>query len=228
MKTNIKLLFLIIAIFSLSSQLYSQAFEKGNWNIDLDLGFGAYGTKSTSTITVGAFSVTDTDVDGTASSVFRLGGEYGISDRIGLGLKLGSSNYFIAEEDRDTVKSVKGTDFAVSFNFHLLKANRNDLFLTLGLGFSSAKWLYHDVPGFFLSSAKGSGSYLTLGITDRIFFSDHVGMLLNISYAGFNCNSITPELSSTGKAIVGNVNYTWNLDIILRGVYFGTGLAIKF
>lgn len=228
MKTNIKLLFLIIAIFSLSSQLYSQAFEKGNWNIDTDLGIGIYGTKSTTTTKIGPLTQSKSEVDGTASSVFRLGGEYGISDRIGLGLKLGSSNYFIAEEDRDTVKSVKGTDFAVSFNFHLLKANRNDLFLTLGLGFSSAKWLYHDVPGFFLSSAKGSGSYLTLGITDRIFFSDHVGMLLNISYAGFNYNSITPELSSTGKAIVGNVNYTWNLDIILRGVYFGTGLAIKF
>ena len=228
MITKLRALFLIIFISSFTNQLFSQAFEKGNWNIDVDLGVAAYGTKSTSTITIGAFSVTDTDVDGTASSVFRIGGEYGISDRIGLGLKLGSSNYFIAEEDRDTVKSVRGTDFAISFNFHLLKANRNDLFLTLGLGVSNAKWLYHDVPGFLISSATGSGSYVTLGITDRIFFSDHVGMLFSLSYAGFNYNSITPELSSTGKALVGNLNYKWDLDIMLRGVYLGTGLAIKF
>lgn len=103
------------------------------------------------------------------------------------------------------------------------------MFLTLGLGISNAKWQYHDVSGFLLSSASGSGSYFTLGITDRIFFSDHIGVLFNLSYAGFNYRGVTPELSSTGKAITAVVpSYSLKLDFELKGVYFGTGLAVKF
>ena len=153
--------------------------------------------------------------------------EYGISNRIGLGLKLGHSNYIISPEDKDTVKSITAVDFAIDFNFHLLNANRNDLFLTLGLGVTNAKWEYQNLPGILLSSATGTGSCVTLGITDRIFFSDHVGMLLNLSYTGYNYK-VTPELSSTAKAIVGNLSYTWDIDMALRGVYLGTGLAVKF
>lgn len=219
---------LVVLLTITSFNLFSQAFEKGNWNIDLDLGGAAYGVRTTSTVLVGAFTFTDTDVSGTASSVFRIGGEYGVSNKIGLGLKLGASNYIISAEDKDTLKSVKSNDFSFYFNFHLLNAQRNDLFLTLGLGFASGKWTYQENPGIFLSSITGSGSSVVFGITDRIFFSDHVGMLLSLQYTGYNYNGAVPELSSAGKAFVGNLNYSWKLDFELKGVYFGTGLAIKF
>jgi hypothetical protein len=228
MKAKLKALFLIIVISSTTNQLFSQAFEKGNWNIDLDLGGAAYGVRTTSTVAIGAFTFTDTDVSGTASSIFRLGGEYGISNKIGLGLKIGASNYVIAPEDKDTLKSVKSNDFTFYFNFHLLKAQRNDLFLTLGLGFASGKWTYQEDPGILLSSITGSGNAVVLGITDRIFFSDHVGLLLSLQYTGYNYRGATPELSSSGKAFIGNLNYSWKLDFELKGVYLGTGLAIKF
>lgn len=227
---NLSFKSILVVLLTISSfNLFSQAFEKGNWNIDLDLGGAAYGSRTTLTLAVAGFNFTTSEEDGAVSTIFRLGGEYGISNRIGLGLKIGSSNYLIAKEDRDTVKSVAETDFAIHVNFHLLKAERNDLFLTLGLGISNAKWQYHDVPGFLLSSASGSGSYFTLGITDRIFFSDHIGVLFNLSYAGFNYRGVTPELSSTGKAITAVVpSYSLKLDFELKGVYFGTGLAVKF
>lgn len=231
MKTNIKLLFLIIAIFSLSSQLYSQAFEKGNWNIDTDLGIGIYGTKSTTTTKIGPLTQSKSEVDGTASSVFRLGVEYGLTNRIGLGVKFGYNNYFIAEEDKDTLNSVKGVDFLINFNFHLLKANRNDLFITLGLGVSNAKWEYNTLPGIFLSSASGKGSYFTFGITDRIFFSDNFGILFNLSYAGYKYD-VTYELTEETKTALSGLGafggYSINSELMLSGVYFGTGLAVKF
>ncbi len=154
-------------------------------------------------------------------------GEYGVSNRIGLGIKIGHSNYLIAPEDRDTVKSVTGTDFAIDVNFHLLKANRNDLFFTLGLGVTTADWQYQNNPLVLLSSAKGSGSYVNFGITDRIFFSYHIGVLFNLSYAGYNYK-VTPELSSVAKSFIGNLSYTWDLNILLKGVNLGTGLAVKF
>lgn len=219
---------LIIAISS--TNLFSQAFEKGNWNIDTDLGIGIYGTKSTTTTKFGPFSQTKSEADGTASSVFRIGGEYGLTNRIGLGVKLGYNNYFISKEDKDTINSIRGIDFLINVNFHLLKANRNDLFLTLGFGISNAKWDYNTLPGIVLSSATGTGSYVTFGITDRIFFSDHFGMLLNLSYAGYNYK-VSYELTEDTKSYLstlGGFSYSIDSDLILRGVYFGTGLAVKF
>lgn len=191
---------------------HAQAFQKGNWNIDVDLGLGIYATQTTTTIKANAFgfnfSDSNTDKDGTASSIFRIGGEYGVSNKIGVGLKIGFSNYFIDEEDKDTVKSVKSTDFAVHVNYHLLNADKNDLFLTLGLGIANANWEYHDIQGAFLKSAKGNGGYFTLGITDRIFFSDNIGMLFSLNFPPMNIN-IDPELSDDFSAAFNafNVNY---------------------
>lgn len=218
---------LLITLITLNTS-FGQAFEKGNWNVDLDLGGAAHGVRTTSTVAIGAFTFTDTDVSGTASSVFRLGGEYGISNKIGLGLKIGANNYAISEEDKDTLKSVKSNDFTFYLNFHLLKAQKNDLFLTLGIGFARGKWIYQENPGILLSSISGTGNSIVFGITDRIFFSDHIGMLLSLHYTGYNYKGTTPELSSTGKALVGNLNYSWKLDFELKGIYLGTGLALKF
>lgn len=231
MKTKLKALLLIVVISSLSNQLFAQAFEKGNWNIDTDLGIGIYGTKSTTTSKFGPFSQTKSEVDGTASSIFRLGVEYGLTNRIGLGVKFGYNNYFIAEEDKDTLNSVRGIDFLINVNFHLLKANRNDLFISLGLGVSNAKWDYNTLPGIFLSSASGKGTYFTFGITDRIFFTDNIGILLNLSYAGYKYD-VTYDLTEESKAALSGFGvfggYSIESELMLRGVYFGTGLAVKF
>jgi len=221
---------LLLVVTSLSAN--AQAFQKGNINIDLDLGMGIYATQTSWTLGVGPFTQSGSDADGTVGTVFRLGGEYGISNKFGLGLKFGSSNYLIAEEDKDTIQSVKSTDFSINFNFHLLNAEKNDLFLTLELGGASAKWLWHE-DKTFLSSAKGSGSYVALGLTDRIFFNDNVGILFSFKYAGFNYSNITAELSSIGKDLASALSFlgtpSWSFDSIrLNGVYLGTGLALKF
>ena len=222
---------LMLSITSIKTN--AQAFQKGNWNVDLELGLGIYATETTTTIKANFFGFnineSDIDKDGTASSIFRIGAEYGISNKFGIGLKIRASNYFIDEEDKDTVRSVKSTDFAIHCNYHLLNSDKNDLFLTLGLGFVSANWEYQTNPGVFLKSAKGRGGYFTLGITDRIFFSDHVGVLFSLHFPLMNIN-IDPELTDDAQAVFNSFGVEYELDIKmkLRGVYLGTGLAIKF
>jgi hypothetical protein len=224
---------LLLLLSFTSNNTYAQAFQKGNWNIDVDLGLGIYATETETAVKFSALGLSinesDIDKDGTASSVFRLGAEYGISNKIGIGLKIGASNYFIDEEDKDTVKSVKSNDFAIHLNYHLLNADKNDLFLTFGIGIATANWEYHDIQGAFLKSAKGSGGYFTLGITDRIFFSDHVGMLFSVNIPMMRLN-IDPELSDDVTAGLNafNVDYEIDMNMRLVGVYIGTGLAIKF
>lgn len=205
---------LIISLSVLSLNSFSQAFEKGNINIDLGLGIGAYGTKVTYKDTKNNFEVSKND--GAASFIVPLSFEYGISNKIGIGLQIGASNYFIDNKDStNNTESVKSVDFALKFNFHLLNANRNDLFISLGLGGSSVNWNFINTSETY----SGSGSYFTLSLVDRIFFTDNIGMFFNLGYAGYNYNNMK---TSSGNPILDNL--TWSV----KGVNLGTGLAVKF
>ncbi|MBI2281938.1 MAG: hypothetical protein HYU68_14780 [Bacteroidetes bacterium] len=206
---------ILLVIISLSStHLFSQAFEKGNINFDLGLGFGAYGTKVTYKDTKNNFEVSKTD--GAASTIIPLSFEYGLSNKIGLGLQIGSSNYFIENKDsNDVTESVKSIDFALRVNFHLLQAERNDLFIALALGGSSVNWTFKNTTETY----SGSGAYFGLSLVDRIFFGEHVGIMFNLGYTGYNYNNMK---TSSGNPILDNL--TWSV----KGVNFGTGLAVKF
>ncbi len=163
MKKLIATLF-ILPVFVFTNHTYGQAFQKGNINIDLGLGFGAYGTKVTFKDSNSGLEFTETD--GAVSTVIPLSFEYGISDRIGLGLQVGMSSYFIDNEDStDVSESVKSVDFALKFNFHLLNADRNDLFVGLAIGGSSVNWTFKNSSETY----SGSGTYFSLYLTDRIF-----------------------------------------------------------
>jgi hypothetical protein len=227
-------------LFSVNAN--GQAFQKGSINLDLGIGLGMYGTKQTveTELTANAFgtpfsqsNVNDT-TDGAASTIIPFSFEYGISDKIGLGVDLTSSNYFIDEEDKKYLNSVKGFDFGVRVNYHLLNSEKNDLFIGLGLGASTIKWTYGSSltnNPFGLTDAKGSGSYFSLGLTDRIFFSEHVGILFSLEYRGYSYSGIVAEgEGSDAFAAFGvtDVKFKQTLDWKLNGVHFGTGIAVKF
>ena len=97
-----------------------------------------------------------------------------------------------------------------------------------GLGYSSLKWSFAGASAAFAASASGSGTYFTLGIKDRIFFSDHVGILFNLGYTGYTINNIDYELTSAAQTFLGGSNASWELDWSAKGVSFGLGLAVKF
>jgi hypothetical protein len=201
-----------------SNAVFGQAFEKGNINIDLGLGFGAYGTRSeftTPAINVLFITLPPTTVvnnDGAASTIVPIGFEYGVSNKVGLGIQLGFSNYFIDNEDStETVESVKSVDFAFKVNYHLSNSDKNDLFVGLALGGSSVNW--KDLDG---TELKGGGSYVSLYLADRLFFSEHFGVLFNLGYTVYNYTEITSNDNPT------------TLKWTLRGINLGTGLALKF
>jgi hypothetical protein len=212
-----------------SNNVVAQAFEKGNVNIDVGLGFGAYGTKTTFTtpeIDFGFFVLppqTFTETDGAASTMIPIGFEYGISNKFGLGVELGFVNYFVddsTENDDGTTslnltKTVKSVDFMIFCNYHLLNADKNDLFIGLGIGGSNVVWNFKD-SGYEYS---GGGSIFKLYIKDRIFFSDNIGILFNLGYTGYVYNNM--ETSDNNPFLE---SLKWNV----RGVNIGTGLAVKF
>jgi hypothetical protein len=40
--------------------------------------------------------------------------------------------------------------------------------------------------------------------------------------------NVEPKLVDNANNFLSGVDYTWDMDMKLRGVYLGTGLAIKF
>ncbi|OFZ00362.1 MAG: hypothetical protein A3K10_07820 [Bacteroidetes bacterium RIFCSPLOWO2_12_FULL_31_6] len=227
MKISTYAITIITSLFLTINIVNAQAFQKGNKNIDLGLGVGAYGTTTTFTVSFFGIPLSFTENDGAASTMVPISFEYGISNKIGLGVQLGYSNYFIddsndvkvngietGEKEVNTTESVKSIDFAIKINFHLLNAEKNDLFIGLALGGSSVNWL--DKSG---EELKGSGSYVSLYLTDRIFFSDHIGILFNLGYTGYQYANVTSSSNSS---------FITSLEWKLKGVNIGTGLAVKF
>jgi hypothetical protein len=214
MKKTIYSLLIILSFLMMNNNSNAQAFQKGNMNMDIGLGFGAYGTTTTTfTIDFLGIPITVTDEDGAASFMVPITVEYGVSDRIGIGFQLGFANYFIDNEDStETTESVRSVDFALKFNFHLLNSDKNDLFVGLGIGGSSVNW--RDLSG---EEFTGTGSIFTLHITDRIFINDNVGILFNLGYTGYNYSKIESS----------NDLINWELKWTLKGINFGTGLALK-
>ena len=178
-------------------------------------------------------SVHDT-TDGAASVIIPFSFEYGISNKFGLGLDLTSSNYVISDEDKKHISSVNGFDFGIKVNYHLLNSEKNDLFIGLGIGISKVNWKFKtDVTNVFgLSSATGSGTYFSLGITDRIFFSEHFGIMFNLSYKNYRYPEIVYEVGDATASLEAlgatDVKFAQELDWKLNGVNAGIGLALKF
>ena len=220
-----KLFFLLPVFFLFSFQnVNGQAFQKGNFNIDLGIGFGAYKTTTKFQFDFFGTPITFTEEDGAASGMFPLSLEYGISNKFGLGLEFGFCNYAIDDSTEDSngnlvmnnTESVKSTDIMLFCNFHLLDSEKNDLFIGIGFGSSNVVWTFKDNLSY---EYTGRGGLFKFYIKDRIFFSESVGILFNLGYTSYVYNNME---ASDNNAILEGLK--WNVS----GVNIGTGLALKF
>ncbi|MGB0882061.1 MAG: hypothetical protein ACPGSO_03850 [Vicingaceae bacterium] len=223
------IIYLVICFFSVASA-NAQAFQKGTKVISLGIGFAGYGTTQTITTNFNGVSISNSESDGAASTVIPIQFEYGISNKFGLGAELSFNNYFINDSDKVVLESVKSVDFGITGSYHLLNSEKNDLFFTLGLGGSSMSVNYVVTQAQFIESLSGSGSYFTIGITDRIFFSDNFGVFFNLAYRGYNYTGLEAEFTPAVESAIASSNFTYSQswDWKFTGVHFGTGLAFKF
>jgi len=191
-----KYIIICLALTLLSSfNVNAQAFQKGTINSDLGIGLGIYGTSQTSTtgLTVDLNGLplvilpetTRDTTDGAASKIIPISFEYGVSDKIGLGLDLTLSNYFIDKEDKEFLNSVKGFDFGLKGYYHIVSTDKYDLSVGVGLGMSKINWKFNRVvdlnSGFITeeSEAKGNGMYWNLEVKHKFFFSENVGVFVS-------------------------------------------------
>lgn len=161
-----------ISIIVLFNNLFAQNFEKNDWFVDVSIGVGNYSGKTESyTVMPNTISIDGTP-EYVSSLIFPLKIEYAISNKIGLGLKLGLTSFFISTENEELISTMKRFDYGFFINYHFVSIGKNDLFAGFSTGFSTLKWDFKEPNSLFLESRKGTGYFTIYSINNRFHFSE--------------------------------------------------------
>lgn len=230
-----KIVFLLsaILIFSHSSFAQDKAFKRGKITISIGAGLGIYGTKThheqNQTVYSGGTLHTERVVKdttgGAGAGVFPLTVEFGLTNWLGVGARLGFSKYIAnADSTNKNIKpTVSGLDEQLLVNLHFVKTKHFDMPLQLTVGYSNLKYRSNDVKA---SMAKGGGLTYGFALVPRIYFGEHIGMFFNLGYTGFKYPDMKFSDSSNSSLNADSGDLKYNLSA--SGVNAGLGLVVKF
>ncbi|MFL5762783.1 MAG: hypothetical protein ACJ77K_02505 [Bacteroidia bacterium] len=251
---KIKKLLLLAACcsFSMVNAQTEKAFHKGTITIDPNIGFAVYGTKIHQEsdqqywngTSIATKRVKNDTTDGAGSTIYGLRGEYGVRNWLGIGARFSYSNY-IEEQQHDTVfcfpdwkyysykPKVRGIDFGLDVNFHLVKAKRFDMPICLTMGYSNFKYWQNNPNEACIgqqdngnAGGKDNGMYYGILLCPKIYFgkSQMIGVAFHIGYLGYNYKSISFHNNSDDDL---NDNNNWSYHLKGNGFNIGIGVSIK-
>ncbi len=201
--------FLLVASLNASAQ---KSFEK-NANVlafGADLGLYNY----TSKVATNPRSSASASLNKTLSLHY----ERGVLNWLGIGAKVGISDYFT---ERDSVTGdkakVQAIDASLLVNAHFIRAKYVDMLGGFNIGYSHMNYSAGDQ---YISNAKGGGLMYDIHIQPRFYFGKHVGMFINLAYIGYSYNHMDFTNTFTRLDDVVSLNG--------GGVNFGLGIQGKF
>jgi hypothetical protein len=149
----------LVSCFSLTSK--AQTFQTGSLIVSAGYGFDIYSVKLHQ---VNNFSGQSKDTtSGAASGNFTLGGEFGVTKWLGLGLQLKFDSYL----HNSNVSQAVGFEGGLIVNAHIIRHMHFDLLAGLNLGASSLTLTSNDGTN---TQIYGSGSWVDIHFTARIYF----------------------------------------------------------
>jgi hypothetical protein len=203
---------LIISFVFTNNLSRAQSFQKGTMDIDLGLGFGFYATQVTTTINSVDFSST-----GHAGSwIVPLSFEYGIGNRVGLGLELVSDTYITQTDSTTNAKpNDHSTEFALFGNYHFVRTEHIDFYGGLTLGVSSITInTDNSANGVFTSG----GSFVDIHFNSRFFIGNHFAFTLSLRF---------PTLNYANGTYTDDLQNSIPFSLFGSGWVFGIGVAFK-
>ncbi len=199
-----KKIFLTVIASAIYFLSYSQSFHKNSLVFDAKLGIDIYNTKYYYQLKSSGQDTTTEDK--AANRNFSFGLEYGVLDRLGIGVRAKFNRYF-AEADKTTGKDPYHTslDYMATVNFHAVKNKVLDLALGFNIGGSKLNLVFNDISE---TEVYGSGLYFDLHLTPKIYikrfaFQFDLGMPfvkynnLTTNYVNFN-NEVLAKWSGLG------------------------------
>lgn len=193
----------------------AQSFYKNALVFDAKLGIDVYNTKYYYKLkSTGQDTIQE---DKAANRNFSFGLEYGVLDRLGVGIRAKFNRYF-AEADDSTHKDPNHTslDYMATVNFHAVKGNVFNLVAGFNIGGSKLNLVFNDINN---TEVYGKGLYFDLHISPRIFIK-RFGFQFDLGMPFVKYNNLTTN------------NTTFNNEVLAKwqalGYNFGIGIMYRF
>jgi hypothetical protein len=211
MKKLIFVLFFILYAIILSAQ----SFYKGALVADASVGIEIYDTKYTYKLKNSNLDTTLNDKAGNRN--FSIGAEYGVINRLGVGLRFKSNNYFVSKDKTSGITPyVSSYDYMLTVNFHPIVNNVFNLVTGINFGGSHLNYVSNDINN---NRIYGNGTYFDLHVTPRIYIKSFA-FEFNISAPFVSYNNMTSN------------NPDFNTYVIAKwkgsGYNIGMGIAYRF
>lgn len=209
MKKNILASLAFIAVLPVTAQ---KSFEKNTNVIAFGADLGLY--NYTSKVATNPRSSSDPALNKTLSLHY----ERGVLNWLGVGAKVGISDYFT---ERDSISGdkakVQAFDASLLVNAHFVRAKYVDMLGGFNIGYSNMNYSAGDQ---YISNAKGGGLMYDIHIQPRFYFGKHVGMFINLAYIHYSYNNM--DFTNTFTRLNDAVNLNGG------GINFGLGIQGKF
>lgn len=159
----------------------AQVFEEGAISVSAGYGFGNVLSAAFQTYTL------YDEYELKSFGPIFVKGEYGVSDRIGLGVSVAHNQYHATFRDNiydyDYAIDYTSTSFLVRFNGHFLDHDKADLYYGFGIGYRIGGWSFESDDEFFdfTRTAFPIGMESTLGF--RYMFTDNIGAYMETGMA---------------------------------------------
>ena len=196
---------LLAGLWVLALGSTAQVNDRGTVHLAIGIAGGGHATRYQQTI----LGVVRTTNDGAATAAIPIEVGYGLGNRFSLGLLLEPGVYL----DSTETESNALTTFAIQPRFHLINGDRFTWMISAQLGSTRLKYDV-DEPGN-VSRAIYRGGYFGLSSGVGFYFTDHLGLALQLRYMAtsmplrewsVNGTSLDPdlidaELSTSGVAL---------------------------
>ncbi|MCZ8284025.1 MAG: hypothetical protein O9353_01100 [Bacteroidia bacterium] len=201
-----------IAVCSTLSTFAQKSFEQNTNVIAFGADLGLY--NYTSKVATNPRSTASASLNKTLSLHY----ERGVLNWLGIGAKVGISDYFTETDSITGNKAkVQAIDASLLVNAHFVRAKYVDMLGGFNIGYSHMNYSAGDE---FISNAKGGGLMYDIHIQPRFYFGKHVGMFINLAYIHYSYNHMDFTNTFTRLDDVVSLNG--------GGVNFGLGIQGKF
>lgn len=197
-KLLVVLLFSSYQLITISQRANAQTFQTGSLITSISYGFDVYRIQENEieTYTTPAYSQNVTG--GAACGNLNVGGEFGVTNWLGLGLQFKLDSYLHKDTGTTGIEQANGFEYGIVVNFHIVRHLHFDLLGGLNLGGSSLTLTSNDG---FNDQVYGKGSWFDIHFTARIYFGKF-GVSATLYFPTINYPNLTSNNSTFNTYVI--------------------------
>ncbi len=208
-----KLLFILF--FILYAIILSAQFHKGALVFDVKGAIDIYNTTYTFKSTNPNFDTTIVQTDRAANRNIALGLEYGVLDKLGVGIRYNRSKYFVdADDSTKRMPDVHSNNISLQVNYHMVNGKVFNLLGGLNIGYSKLNVITNNIND---DRIYGSGLYFDVHISPRVYMG-RFGFQLDLGMPFVNYTKMT----TNNDAFNNNALTKW------KGLGYSIGMGVQY